>query len=300
MQHPPVFRFAPSPNGLLHAGHAYSALFTFSAARAAKGRFLLRIEDIDPARCRPHFEQAIFEDLKWLGLSWERPVRRQSEHMDEYASAVAHLEAMGVLYPCFASRKEIAAVVGQLPNHPKDPDGAPLYPRLDAPRTPAAQGALIASGKPYNMRLDMARAITLAEQKTQASIGFYEEVEGPKGERGEVTISPQIWGDIVIARKDVPTSYHLSVVIDDALQGVSHVTRGQDLFYATPVHRLLQILLDLPPPKYRHHALVCDAGGRRLSKSAKDISIRALRENGYTPGDIQNLWGGVPPALAQP
>ncbi len=290
----PVFRFAPSPNGLLHPGHAFSALFSYKNAQAENGRFLLRIEDIDPGRCQPRFEAAIYEDLRWLGLDWEQPVRRQSEHMDDYADALARLEAMGVLYPCPATRKQIHAAVSHLPCPPKDPDGAPLYPGLAKSLSPARRKALMASGKAYNLRLDMPRAIALAEKKSGGVIRFHEQTGGPKGERGDVAISPQIWGDIVIARKDVPTSYHLSVVVDDALQKISHVTRGQDLFYATPLHRLLQILLDLPPPLYRHHQLVRDTAGRRLSKSARDISLRALRQKGYTPADIEKQWAAAP------
>ncbi len=286
----PVFRFAPSPNGLLHPGHAFSALFCYKNAQAAGGRFLLRIEDIDPGRCKPHFEAAIYEDLHWLGLEWEEPVRRQSEHMDDYAHALARLEAMGVLYPCFASRRQISAAVSHLSSPPRDPDGAPLYPGLAKSLPPARRKEMMASGKACNLRLDMPRAIALAKEKTGGVISFHEQAGGPKGERGDVAISPQIWGDIIIARKDVPTSYHLSVVVDDALQKISHVTRGQDLFYATPIHRLLQILLELPAPLYRHHRLVLDSAGRRLSKSARDISLRALRQKGYTPADIQKQW----------
>ncbi len=285
-----VFRFAPSPNGPLHPGHAFSALYAFHAAQKAGGRFLLRIEDIDAARCRPHFEQAIFDDLKWLGLSWETPVRRQSEHMGDYEQALARLDGMGLLYPCFASRKQIRTATAKLPASPKDPDGAPLYPGLDKALTPKERATRKASGMPCSLRLDMPRAITLARQKTGGPIFFHEEASGPKGEHGRVILSPQIWGDIVIARKDVPTSYHLSVVVDDALQGITHVTRGQDLFYATPIHVLLQTLLDLPTPLYRHHELVRDPAGRRLAKSSGDISLKTLRERGLSPGDILSRW----------
>ena len=290
MSSSPVFRFAPSPNGLLHPGHAVSALYAFRAAQRAKGRFLLRIEDIDPLRCRPHFEQAIYEDLKWLGLKWEEPVRRQSEHMKAYAQALNTLKDMELLYPCFATRSEIRQAVSSQTSPSRDPDGAPLYPGLCKSLSPARRREYLKSGKAFNLRLDMPRAIALAEEKTGRPICFQEHGSGPEGEQGRLCISPKIWGDVIIARKDIPTSYHLSVVVDDALQGITHVTRGQDLFYATPIHALLQTLLDLPTPLYRHHGLVRDETGRRLSKSARDISLRALRENGMTPDDILKRW----------
>ncbi len=287
----PVFRFAPSPNGHLHLGHAYSAIFTFEAAMAAGGEFLLRIEDIDPLRCKPEYEKSIYEDLAWLGLEWQSPVRRQSEHMDEYKAALAKLAAMGVIYPCFASRSEIKDVLGRRPDQPKDPDGAALYPGIYKNFPADKAELLMAKGKAFNMRLDMERATSLARQKTGGTIRFYEQGKGPAGERGKLEVNPGIWGDTVIARKDVPTSYHLSVVIDDALQGISHVTRGQDLFYTTHIHRLLQVLLDLPAPHYNHHDLVRDNNGRRLAKSDGDTSLKTLREQGCTPADVRARIG---------
>ena len=282
---PPVFRFAPSPNGYLHLGHARSALMNFDAAKASGGRFLLRIENIDATRCRPEYETAIFEDLGWLGLSWEQPVRRQSDHLPLYQSAIDRLAREGLVYPAFESRAEIAALVASREAHapwPRDPDGAPLY-RGDAKAlSPAARQRLIAEGRPFALRLDMAEACRRA-----GALNWREEGEGPAGERGEIAAQPRDWGDVILARKETPTSYHLSVVTDDALQGVTHVIRGEDLFWSTSVHRLLQQLLDLPVPVYRHHGLVRDANGAKLSKSTGAESLRALRARGVTPEDVR-------------
>jgi glutamyl-Q tRNA(Asp) synthetase len=269
---PPVFRFAPSPNGTLHLGHAYSALLNFDLARASGGRFLLRIEDIDPTRCRPEFETAIYEDLAWLGIAWERPVRRQSEHLGEYRRALDRLSGLGLVYPSFESRAEIARLVAERETQgpwPRDPDGAPLYPG-NARSLPAEERTrLIESGAPYALRLDMQAAIARAGAPSWTELG-----EGPGGEGGEVAAGPQPWGDVILARKETPTSYHLSVVIDDALQGITEVVRGQDLFHATSVHRLLQHLLDLSAPAYRHHHLIRDAAGHKLSKSTGATGLR--------------------------
>ena len=281
----PVFRFAPSPNGELHLGHAYSALADFELCRRAGGRFLLRIEDIDPARCRPEYEEAIYRDLAWLGLAWEEPVRRQSEHMDEYQAATMRLQAMGLVYPSFISRAEIAAATAD-PKWPRDPDGAPLYPGRDRDLDPAEAEARIAGGAPYALRIRMERALALA-----GPLSWIEEGEGPNGESGTVEADPAAWGDFVVARKEVPTAYHLAVVVDDAAQGVTHVVRGRDLFFATAAHLLLQKLLGLPSPRYRHHALITDTAGRKLSKSDRDTSLRALREAGATPEDIRRMIG---------
>lgn len=280
----PIFRFAPSPNGLLHLGHAYSALFTWQAAQAAGGCFLLRIEDIDVDRARPEFITAIFEDLAWIGLVWEEPVRRQSEHFDVYVAALARLRNMGLVYPCFATRAEITAAGSRMA---RDPDGAPLYPGLWKGRRQADIDAMLGTGAPYALRLDMARAVAAAEEMNRGPLFFHEGLAGPSGQTGRVRVDAAMWGDAVIARKDVPASYHLAVVVDDALQGVSHVTRGQDLFYATHIHRVLQVLLDLPAPRYRHHALVRDASGRKLSKSAKDTSLRSLRQTGLSAAEVK-------------
>jgi glutamyl-Q tRNA(Asp) synthetase len=286
---PPVFRFAPSPNGYLHLGHAYSALLNFDLARRAGGGFLLRIEDIDVARCRPEFEAAIYQDLAWLGIAWETPVRRQSEHFSNYRDAVEKLAAEGLIYPSFESRAEIARLVAQKEAEapwPRDPDGAPLYPGIAKSLSVDARNRLIAEGTPYAWRLDMTAACARARH-----LGWTEQGEGPDRECGAVPARPEAWGDLVLARKETPTSYHLSVVIDDALQGVTEVVRGQDLFWSTSVHRLLQHLLGLPQPGYRHHRLIRDAGGQKLSKSTAATGLRELRAEGATPADIRGLVG---------
>lgn len=286
---PPVFRFAPSPNGYLHLGHALSALINADMAHAAGGRFLLRIEDIDATRCRPEYETAIYEDLAWLGLRWEEPVRRQSEHFDDYRAAVAKLEAMGMVYPSFESRAEIAALVAAREAKapwPHDPDGAPLYPG-SAKTMPAEERAQrLASGAPYALRLDMSAALACVGELT-----WHEAGAGSAGETGTIAADPAAWGDVILARKDTPTSYHLAVVVDDAMQGVTDVVRGQDLFHATAVHRLLQTLLGLPAPRYRHHRLVLDSDGRKLSKSTRATGLRELRAQGLTLADIRRLAG---------
>jgi glutamyl-Q tRNA(Asp) synthetase len=286
---PPVFRFAPSPNGFLHLGHAFSALLNFDLAREAGGRFLLRIEDIDPTRCRPEFETAIYEDLAWLGISWDTPVRRQSEYLDAYREVVEQLTALGLLYPSFESRAEIARLVAEREAAgpwPRDPDGAPLYPGDARSLSAPERRRLIETGMPYALRLDMAAARARAKRLT-----WIEQGEGPGGERGMVTAQPEAWGDVILARKETPTSYHLSVVIDDALQGVTDVVRGQDLFWSTSVHRLLQALLGFAPPAYRHHRLIRDTAGQKLSKSTKATALRELRAGGATPAGIRRLVG---------
>ena len=286
---PPVFRFAPSPNGYLHLGHAFSALLNFDMARRANGRLLLRIEDIDTIRCKPEFEAAIYEDLDWLGIKWERPVRRQSEHFAFYREAIEKLSAEGLIYPSFESRADIAKLVARREADgpwPRDPDGAPLYPGDAKSLLPAAQQKLLESGEPYALRLDMATARARAGE-----LGWTERGHGPLGETGEIAARPEGWGDVILARKETPTSYHLSVVIDDALQGVTEVVRGEDLFWSTSVHRLLQALLGLPRPVYRHHRLVPDTTGAKLSKSTGATGLRELRAKGATPADIRRLVG---------
>jgi glutamyl-Q tRNA(Asp) synthetase len=281
---PPVFRFAPSPNGYLHLGHAYSALLNAELARQAGGRLLLRIEDIDPARCRPEFEAAIHEDLGWLGITWQLPVRRQSEHLADYRAALDRLTELGLVYPSFESRAEIARLVAQREETgawPRDPDGAPLYPGTAKELSSSERARLIEDGAPYALRLDMAAAIAQA-----GNLAWDEQGEGLAGERGRLAAKPQAWGDVILARKETPTSYHLSVVIDDALQGVSEVVRGRDLFHATSVHVLLQRLLGLPRPVYRHHRLVMDDAGHKLSKSTEATGLRELRAAGVTPDEI--------------
>ena len=283
-----VFRFAPSPNGHLHLGHALSALIDLDMARSLGGRFLLRIEDIDTMRCRPEFEHAIYQDLAWLGITWEEPVRRQSDNLDAYAQALAKLEAQGLIYPSFESRAEVARHLAQHTGTPwpHDPDGSPLYPGMSKQLTPEERQRRIAAGEPYALRLDMTAALERTGALTWVEIGA-----NPKQDHETLMAEPVLWGDVVLARKDTPTSYHLSVVVDDALQGVTHVVRGQDLYQATSVHRVLQTLLDLPAPLYHHHRLILDAEGHKLSKSTQATALRALRRQGKTPADIRRMIG---------
>ena len=286
---PPVFRFAPSPNGFLHLGHARSALLNFDLARQSGGRMLLRIEDIDITRCRPEYEQAIYDDLAWLGIAWEQPVRRQSEHLPLYREAVERLTRKGLIYPAFESRADIARMVAEKDKSgpwPRDPDGAPLYPGTGKHLTEAERAQRLRAGAPYALRLDMDAAVARA-----GLLSWIEEGAGPDGETGSVPAQPEQWGDVILARKDTPTSYHLSVVIDDALQGITHVVRGQALFRATSVHRLLQQLLGLPQPVYRHHALVLDEAGQKLSKSTRSTALRELRAGGMAPDEVRRLVG---------
>ncbi|WP_426439823.1 tRNA glutamyl-Q(34) synthetase GluQRS [Bradyrhizobium genosp. P] len=286
---PHVFRFAPSPNGYLHLGHAYSALLNFDLARQSGGRFLLRIEDIDTTRCRPEFEEAIYEDLAWLGISWESPVRLQSEHLAAYREAIDRLSAQGLIYPSFESRAEIARLVADGEARgawPHDPDGAPIYPGTAKSLSAGERDQLIGKGMPFALRLDMAAALARTGQ-----LHWREQGEGPTGETGDVAARPEAWGDVILARKETPTSYHLSVVIDDALQGVTDVVRGTDLFWSTSFHRLLQDLLGLSAPAYRHHALIRDEVGQKLSKSTWATGLRELRAEGVSPADIRRLVG---------
>ncbi|MFO1098423.1 MAG: tRNA glutamyl-Q(34) synthetase GluQRS [Xanthobacteraceae bacterium] len=290
MRQVPTYRFAPSPNGYLHLGHALSACLNFDSAHATGGRFLLRIEDIDQTRCRPEFEAAIYEDLAWLGLEWETPVRRQSDHLAAYRTALARLAEMGLVYPSFESRNEIARLVAARERSgpwPRDPDGAPLYPGLSRHLDADERSRRIAEGAPYALRLDMAAAVARA----QAPLTWIETGCGPQGDTGVIAAEPAVWGDVVLARKETPTSYHLSVVIDDAAQGATHVMRGQDLFAATSLHRLLQALLGLPAPTYRHHRLILDADGRKLAKSTGATALRALRTQGISPGAVRRIIG---------
>jgi glutamyl-Q tRNA(Asp) synthetase len=285
----PVLRFAPSPNGRLHVGHAFAAFVGRAWADRLGGRYLLRIEDIDSVRSTQANVDGIFRDLAWLGVTWDGPVRRQSEHIATYQAAADRLAASGLLYPCFASRQEIhvgrAAAGGGT-----DPDGSPLYPGHSRGMPRAEIEARRARGEPYVMRLDMTRAMAAASDRLAgAALSFIEIDENGASQR--ITCDPGRWGDVVIQRKEVPTSYHLSVVVDDALQGITHVTRGRDLFNATDIHRLLQVLLDLPEPVYSHHRLIVDDAGRKLSKSARDTSLAELRDAGVTPADIRRLIG---------
>lgn len=280
---PPVFRFAPSPNGYLHLGHALSAFLNADQARAAGGRLLLRIEDIDPARCRPEYEAAIYQDMDWLGLIWEQPVRRQSEHFADYRAALARLDAMGLIYPSFESRAESAALVAERERQgpwPRDPDGAPFYPGNANSLPPAERARRIEAGDPHAVRLDMAAALART-----GALGWEE------AGSGTVAADPAQWGDVILARKDAPASYHLAVTVDDAAQGVTDVVRGQDLYYATGVHRLLQALLGFSAPRYHHHRLVLGADGRKLSKSTDATGLRELRARGATAAAIRQAAG---------
>ena len=280
-----TFRFAPSPNGYLHLGHAFSALLNFDLAQGCGGRLLLRIEDIDRARARPEYEQAIYDDLAWLGLAWETPVRRQSEHFDDYARALERLDALGLLYACDCTRGAIAQAVAHRADWPRDPDGAPLYPGTCRSKTHGSAPGVLTQGG-VALRLDMAKALA----RVDAPLWWREH------EKGDVVADPSAWGDIILARKDTPSSYHVAVAVDDALQGVTDIVRGRDLFHATSMHRLLQTLLGLPAPRYRHHALVLDDAGDKLSKSRGSRRLRDLRAEGATPGDIRRLLN-LPAAL---
>ncbi|MGA8653886.1 MAG: tRNA glutamyl-Q(34) synthetase GluQRS [Xanthobacteraceae bacterium] len=287
--HTRVFRFAPSPNGYLHLGHAYSALLNDEMARQSNGRLLLRIEDIDAARCRPEYEAALDEDLRWLGIAWQQDVRRQSKHFDDYQAALGKLEAMGLVYPSFESRSEIAALVAERDRHghwPRDPDGVPLYPGRARKMPKAERDRRRREGEPFALRLAMDAAVARAGVLTWTETGM-----GPQSQSGIVAAAPQMWGDAVLARKEVPTSYHLAVAVDDAFQGVTDVVRGQDLFWSTAIHRLLQALLGLPEPVYHHHKLIVDGAGRKLSKSTMATSLRELRASGATPADIRRMVG---------
>jgi len=281
----PVLRFAPSPNGYLHLGHAYSALLNYKMAKELGGRFLLRIEDIDLQRSRPEYEAAIFEDLAWLGIEWEEPVMRQSQRFADYELALDRLDSRGLVFPCFCSRSDIAAKVAELGVWQLDPDGQPLYPGTCKHLSEAERRGRLASGQYAARRLDMARALANAE----GQFGWNEYSEGR--EARAINAEPSLWGDAVIGRKDVPTSYHLAVVVDDAAQGVTDIVRGLDLFNATSLHRLLQEWLDLPAPNYHHHHLLTDDEGHKLSKSLKAKSLRQLRADGVTPADIRQRVG---------
>lgn len=274
-----VTRFAPSPTGHLHLGHAHSALFGWTAARSAAGRFLLRIEDIDPNRCRPDYERDLIEDLAWLGLDWDGPVRRQSDHFDDFRAALARLESLGVLYPCFCTRKDIAAEIARAGAAPHGPDG-PLYPGTCRHRSPEERAERIARGDPWALRLDVAAAC-----RQTGPLRWHDRAQGWQ----EAT--PELLGDVVLARKDTPTSYHLSVTVDDHLQDVTLVTRGEDLFFATHLHRLLQTLLGYDPPDYHHHGLLRNASGERLAKRDRAQTLRSLRDEGRSPAEVRGLAG---------
>jgi glutamyl-Q tRNA(Asp) synthetase len=287
-QDAPVFRFAPSPNGRLHLGHALSALLNARMAETQGGRLLLRIEDIDLTRCTPELEQAVIDDLTWLGIPFEPPVRRQSEHFPLYREALDRLKAMGLVYPAFLTRGEVKARVSAFERDggtwPRDPDGAPLYPTEERALSEAERAQKLATAERHAWRLDIDKAgAAISERLTWQDTG-----DGP---RGEIEADPSAWGDVVLWRSDAPSSYHLAVTVDDAAQGVTHVVRGLDLFHATSVHRLLQVLLGLPAPVYHHHRLILGPDGRKLSKSLGDTALSALRAEGKTPSDIRTMVG---------
>lgn len=272
-----ITRFAPSPTGLLHLGHAYAARFAWERAREAGGRFLLRIEDIDAARCRPEFETAIVEDLAWLGLDWDGPVWRQSEHFADYRRALDRLAAAELLYPCFCTRAEIRAEIAHAGGAPQGPEG-PIYPGTCRGLSAADREERIASGQSFALRLDAARAAARVGTLT------FEDHDA-----GRITVESRLHGDVVLARKELPASYHLAVTLDDALQGVTLVTRGQDLLPSTHIHRVLQALLGLDAPRYWHHKLLLNSEGVRLSKRDGSLSLRALRESGHLPKEIREM-----------
>jgi glutamyl-Q tRNA(Asp) synthetase len=277
----PVYRFAPSPNGYLHLGHAYSALLNFERAQKTDGRFLLRIEDIDRGRSRPEFEHAIYEDLAWLGITWEEPVLRQSEHLAFYADAIATLDKRGLLYPCFCTRSERMQSGSAL----KDPDGAPLYSGQCRHFDSTLREEKLNANMPHVNRLDMERAL-----KDLSSVLTFEEFGADMNAR-MLLAQPERWGDAMMARKDVPTSYHVSVVLDDARQGITDVIRGADLLASTDLHRLLQALFDLRTPRYHHHDLILDMDGDKLAKSKGSKALRDLRAEGVTPTEIRARLG---------
>lgn len=280
-----AFRFAPSPNGYLHLGHAFSALVNFALAQSLGGRFLLRIEDIDPDRSRPEFEMAIYEDLAWLGLRWELPVRRQSEHIDEYAERLAWLSDQQLIYPCFCSRADLKREVVNRPNWRRDPDGAPVYPGTCRHLSPAARKRRLESGTPYSLRLDSQAAL----QRVSGPLSWRE--LAADGYTREVDADPRAWGDVNLAGKSLPASYHLAVVHDDACQGVTHVVRGSDLYAATALHRLLQDLFGLTAPVYRHHRLIMGADQQKLSKRFNAQALRVLRHEGLSPEQVRGRLG---------
>lgn len=287
----PVFRFAPSPNGLLHLGHTYSALVNQRMADRMGGRLLLRIEDIDTVRCTPEFERQMLDDLAWLGIRWDQPVRRQSEHFADYEDALRALADEGIVYPAFLSRGEVRTHIAdaEMAGRPwaTDPDGAPLYPTFERTMSETERQKHMEAGDAFTWRMNMEAALGRCGHR----LDWQETGTGPAGESGTIPARPDVWGDVVLARRETPTSYHLSVVVDDAIQGVTHVVRGRDLFHATAVHRLLQELLGLPAPVYHHHDLILSDDGRKLSKSQGDTALKSLREAGMGPDDIARLVG---------
>lgn len=287
MPHPETTRFAPSPTGNLHLGHAYAAILGHKAARDTGGRFLLRMEDLDQGRCEACYERAILDDLAWLGLVWDGPVRRQSEQLGNYHAALEDLTSRGLVYPCFCTRGDIAREIETITAAPQGPDG-PLYPGTCRHLTRGERNARVATGDAHALRLNVQLAV---DQLQGAQLRFEETGQGPTGESGPVIVQPGLLGDIVLGRKDLAVSYHLAVVVDDADQGITLVTRGDDLFSAAHVQRLLQALLGLPAPRYRHHALIRNSEGRRLAKRDHARTLAALRAAGVTPKEIHRQLG---------
>ncbi|MNS40299.1 Glutamate--tRNA ligase [compost metagenome] len=277
-------RFAPSPTGRLHRGHAFSALTAWIAAREAGGRFVLRIEDIDPTRCKPEYEAAILEDLTWLGLDWETPVRRQSDHLADYAAVIDTLNARGLLYRCFRTRKDILDAIGDAPHGPAEA----VRP---GPHAPDEEARLLAEGRPYAWRLSLDRVRAALGDDAWNALAFVEEGVGPDGETGLVRARPETAGDVALARKDAGTAYHLAVTHDDALQGITHVVRGLDLFEATHIQRLIQTLMGWPAPVYRHHRLLTGPDGRRYAKRDQSVTLAELRAGGLTPEALRAELG---------
>lgn len=275
-----VTRFAPSPTGRLHKGHAYAALYAHRAAQRAGGRFLLRIEDIDPIRCRPEYEDGIYEDLRWLGLEWEQPVRRQSDHLEDYAAVVADFRQRGLVYRCFRTRRDILDAIGHAPH-------GLIEAVCPGPHPIDEEQALLAQGRPFAWRLALDRARETLGGKAWDTLSFFEEGHGPEGEHGRIRARPETAGDVVLARKDAGAAYHLAAVHDDALQGVTHVIRGVDLFEATHIQRLIQALCDWHEPVYRHHPLMTGPDGRRYAKRDRSVTLKQLREGGTTAAEIR-------------
>ncbi|MFZ4165490.1 tRNA glutamyl-Q(34) synthetase GluQRS [Brevundimonas sp. NPDC058933] len=277
-------RFAPSPTGRLHKGHAFSALTAWTAAREAGGRFVLRIEDIDPTRCKPEYEAAIYEDLAWLGLDWETPVRRQSEHLAGYAAVIEALKARGLVYRCFRTRKDILDAIGDAPHGPAEA----VRP---GPHPPEDEARLLAEGRPYAWRLSLDRAREVLGEDAWNALSFIEKGVGPNGETGLVRARPETAGDVVLARKDAGTAYHLAVTHDDALQGMTHIIRGLDLFEAAHIQRLIQTLMGWPAPTYRHHRLLTGPDGRRYAKRDQSVTLAELRAGGLAPEALRAELG---------
>ncbi len=279
-----ITRFAPSPTGYLHLGHAFSALLVFDMAQKAGGRFILRIEDIDQTRCRPEFEQAIYDDLHWLGITWDGPIMRQSTRMSFYQQGLEKLQSRGLLYRCFKTRKEIAALRMSLPPGPDGPAyiGAPLPAKEEAER--------LAAGAPFAWRLSC-RALQAHYERALSALSFHETGIGPAGERGDIPVDPSLFGDVVLARKDTGIAYHLACTLDDGAQNITHVIRGQDLFHASHIHSVLQMLFGLPAPHYHHHRLITDEQGKKFSKRDQSKTLQSLRAEGVTPRQIRKMLG---------